>query len=354
MLFVKRRPPFSRRTLKRFVRRCLIALAVLAAILIIEEIDFQLRTPNVRSQGPNALWIRHHWVGNRHTEANYGALAGKLKRLGVTDAFFHVGPLRADGTVDPTRIRYARRMIAHMRKLAPNVRIQAYLGQVTTDGEGPLDLSKPSIRHSVINTAMQFLDMGFDGIHYDIEPIHSGNEGFITLLQDTHRLTDSREAVLSAAVPNAEPFPGTERVVRLIARNTGYWSKSYFRRVSRELDQVAVMTYDSAIPLPGLYGRSIAGIVKWSKHNGAKTLFIGIPTYDNVSASHWPWIENEQNAIRGLRRGIEALDIKERQEVGASIFAEWTTQPNEIRNYQKEWLQAKQEDYYHKHSGYSR
>lgn len=265
-------------------------------------------------------------------------LARKFAALKVSDAFFHVGPLKADGTIDPARIQYAKRMLAAMEKFAPHVRIQAYLGQVTTDGEGPLDLSKPEVRKSTINTAKRLLDIGFEGIHYDIEPIRSNDEGFIRLLQETHKLTRSRGVLLSAAVPNAEPFPGVERAVRLVAKNTGYWSKPYFRRACHELDQVAVMAYDSAIPLPGLYGRSVARIVRWSKRNGAKCLFVGIPTYDNVSASHWPWVENERNAIRGLRRGEALLSSKERKEVGASIFAEWTTQEDEIRAYRKEWL----------------
>lgn len=45
----------GRRTMRRVVRRCLIVVLILAALIVVEEMDFQLRTPNVYSQGPNAL-----------------------------------------------------------------------------------------------------------------------------------------------------------------------------------------------------------------------------------------------------------------------------------------------------------
>jgi hypothetical protein len=54
------------------------------------------REPRAYGGTANALWARHQWVGERHTEADYRA-RGHAEADGITDVFFHVGPLDGDG-----------------------------------------------------------------------------------------------------------------------------------------------------------------------------------------------------------------------------------------------------------------
>ncbi|MGH3242574.1 MAG: hypothetical protein ACRDNL_19520, partial [Spirillospora sp.] len=129
--------------------------------------------PQARGTSVNALWAQHEWVGEPHTDAEYRALGKLLQRNRISDVFFHAGPFEADGTVPAHKYRYARQLIQAVRTYAPGVRAQAYLGQIRmVDGYGLIDLDDPKVRERVLKTDAAFLDLGFDGIHYDFEPIY--------------------------------------------------------------------------------------------------------------------------------------------------------------------------------------
>jgi hypothetical protein len=312
--------------------------AVLFIVVIWEEVAFRVRSPNVCSQGCNAIWVRHCWLDQPHAATEYRALARKLAAMRISDAYVHAGPLNADGTVSPRRIRYAKDLLDGMKKISPGLRIQAWLGQVECGGGGPLKLSSAAVRKGIVRTCERLLELGFDGIHVDIEPIWSGNRDFIRLLRQIHTLTRSRHAVLSVAAYKPERVRGIGWAAGVIARNPGYWTREYFLEVAGEVDQVAVMCYDTATPLPSLYGRSIAWMVRWSVGHGVDNLIVGVPTYDNRTASHYPYVENITNALRGVKRGVAALDEEDRKHVGVGIFAEWTTSGSEWETYRSMWL----------------
>jgi hypothetical protein len=126
------------------------------------------------SRGVNALWARHQWVGQAHRDDEYRALAQILRQGEISDVFFHVGPLDPDGTIPPARYAHARELLAAMDRLVPGVRAQAYIGQVTRQGAGPLDLGRQAVRDRIVRTAQTFLDLGLEGIHYDLEPVYPG------------------------------------------------------------------------------------------------------------------------------------------------------------------------------------
>jgi hypothetical protein len=149
---------------------------------------------------PNSLWAQHSWVGGTHSDCEYRTFARQIRQLGLTDVFFHAGPFRPDGTVAPDGHEHARALVDALHDLVPGVRLQAYLGQVEGTGPEDLDLSDPAKRERVVTTAAEFLDLGFDGIHYDVEPIRNGDQRFIDLFDRTRSVTGPRDAVVSVAV----------------------------------------------------------------------------------------------------------------------------------------------------------
>ncbi len=326
----------------RLTRKRLLTIAgfllVIGLLIIAEEFTFRSRVPAVTSEGHNALWIRHAWVGEPRSEAQYRDLALLLTEMKMSDAYVHTGPLLADGTIDRNKARAIRDFVASMKKLAPEVRLQAWLGQVERRGGGPLDISSAKTRSAIIRTAEWLLDLGFDGIHYDIEPIHSGDRDFIALLETTHLVTRKRGAVLSVAASKPSPVSAMVWIAERVATNPGYWNRDYFLKVAHQVDQVAVMAYDSGIPLPGLYGRDIAWIVEWSVANGVDDLLIGIPTYEKGSLAHIRRVENVGTAISGLQAGVARLNGDDRRKVGAAVYAEWTTSDSEWREFRRRWV----------------
>ncbi|MCL5035585.1 MAG: glycosyl hydrolase family 18 protein [Chloroflexi bacterium] len=324
--------------LKKLFLVVICAAGVFLVSLVFCECIFRFHVPEIYSEGGNALWLKHSWVGDRHTPDEYRSLAARLKKMKITDAYFHSGPFNGNGTVNRDRFSNAPELIKNMKKLAPDIRLQAWLGQIEAKAGGPLDLSSPATRKNIIDTSCKFMDMGFDGIHYDIEPIYSGDGDFLSLLKDTRKSTKSRGKVLSVAAHKPEPVPNIESILRKFISYTGYWKRSYFLDVARETDQVAVMSYDSGAPVPFLYGNLVSWITEWSVKNGVQNLYVGVPSYDEITGGHNPRVENVGNALMGLKKGASKLKPGDRKKVGSAIYADWTTSDEELGIYMKEWI----------------
>lgn len=301
--------------------------------------------PRARGTEANALWARHQWVGEPHTDAEYRALATLLKRNRMTDVFFHAGPFEADGTVPPAKYRYARRLIEAMREYAPGVRAQAYLGQIrVVDGDGVIDLDDPEVREQVLKTDAAFLDLGFDGIHYDFEPIYPDDHAFMTLMKRTRELTRSRGAVLSVALEQLTLLDAAQPVYRALLPRGGRYhqpprpTQDFLRDVAGLADQVAIMTYDVALPTEALTGWHFAWHTRTTLEliGDRTTVFMGVPTYRPLM---W-WAEELPVALRGVRRGIDGLERPPGRPYGVGVYAGWTTRPDEWARYRAMWLPA--------------
>jgi hypothetical protein len=322
------------------------ALAVVAAVVLLITWVWWRAEPSVgqRSRGVNALWARHQWVGQAHSEQEYRMLADTLYREEISDVFFHAGPLNPDGSIPPSRYAHARQLLAALHRLAPGVRAQAWIGQVTRRGGGPLDLASQAVRERIVGTARILLELGFDGIHYDIEPVYPKDGGFLDLLTRTRAVTSRRGVVLSVSLEQLELVNGTQTVAGAVLRGVHYPprpSRRFLKQVATRVDQVAVMAYDTELPADWLVGWHFA----WQAEHVTEligdqvTVFIGVPTYEQ--GQPFRWAENLRTAIRGVRRGLDRLGHQPTHPVGLAIFAEWTTTPEEWALYQAAWAPSR-------------
>jgi hypothetical protein len=299
--------------------------------------------PEARGTEANGLWARHQWVGEPHADAEYRAFGELLKRNRITDVFFHAGPFEADGTVPAAKYRNARQLIEAMRKYAPGVRSQAYLGQIrVVEGKGVIDLDDPAVRERVLKTDAAFLDLGFDGIHYDFEPIYPDDRAFLALMDRTRELTRSRGRLLSVALEQPTLFDALQPVYKALIPRTGTVhypprpTKDILRAVADRADQVAIMTYDVSLPT-----RSLAGW-HFARHTRATlvligdrtTVFMGVPTYRPLLE----WAEDLPVALRGVRRGVDQMERPPKRPYGVGVYADWTTRPDEWARYRSTWL----------------
>jgi spore germination protein YaaH len=141
----------------------------------------------------------------------------------------------------------------------PKLRVEAWLGDVVLPEKDPgLDLEQSAVRDRITASSAQVLDLGFDGVHFDLEPVRSGSVGFLALLDQVRALTADRQAVFSIAAPQIDPLPGLHRAGIAVADHGKYWSQDYFAAAARRVDQIAVMSYDTAMPIESLYGGYVA------------------------------------------------------------------------------------------------
>lgn len=292
------------------------------------------------SNGPNAVWSRHQWVGESHSEAEYDALADELRRNAITDAFFHVGPLEADGTIPAARYPNARELIKNLKARYPKLRPQAWIGQVLPEGGGPLLLSDESVRRQIVETSKTFLDLGFSGIHYNLEPVPSGDQSFVDLLKRARAMTKAAGGILSISAEEPDPSGPAGDIARTLSNGYHAWDYSYYLEVIPLVDQMAVMAYDSGVPFDWLYTalvrRYTARLV--TLVGGKVTLFMGVPTYEDRNLGHVPEVENISSSLAGIQQGLEGYSSAELRNFGVAIYAQWTTDEAEWAIYRRTWL----------------
>lgn len=317
----------------------------LAALVLAGAWVWWQKEPEARGTEVNALWARHQWVGEPHGDGEYRALARLLKESRITDVYFHAGPFEADGTVPPAKYRNARDLIEAMRRHAPDVRSHAYLGQIrVVDGKGVIDLDDPAVRERVLRTDATFLDLGFDGIHYDFEPIYPDDEAFMTLMDRTRELTRARGRLLSVALEQPALLDAAQPVYKALIPRTGPVhypprpTARFLRRVADRADQVAIMTYDVHLPTQSLTGWHFARHTRATLEliGDRTTVFIGVPTY----RTPLEWAETLPVALRGVRRGVDELDRPPKRPYGVGVYADWTTRPDEWARYREVWPPA--------------
>jgi len=294
--------------------------------------------PLQRQAGPVGLWLEHRWVGEPQSDAAYDALADELRGLGVTDVFAHVGPLDGQGAIPLQRYPNAASFVAALHARLPGVHVQAWMGQMEKRRGGPLDLADAATRAGILRTAAIFLDLGFDGIHYDIEPLQRDDGTLHALLDTTRALTRARGRLLSLATTEIEPFAGANILVNTALPDAVLWSPSDYRDAAARVDQLAVMSYNTALPWDWLYGafialetRRIAAAV-----DGKATIMMGVPTYEEPGWTFHPAAENMESALRGVRLALADADPTAGRP-GVAIYARWTTDAAEWATYRRLW-----------------
>ena len=214
---------------------------------------------DTRTRGRDAIWLGHAWVDGRRNGRDLDAFAERIRGTGIKDLYVHAGPLEHNGTLPATGYPKARWLLDAVHRTLPGIRVQAWLGDVlATEGPAGLRLERGASRAAVVDSARQILDAGFDGVHFDLEPLHSGDRHYLSLLDDLHALTKARGATLSVAAHQIDPLPAAHSVVGTLSGSPKWWSQKFFGQVARRVDQIAVMSYDTWMPLEGMYGGYVA------------------------------------------------------------------------------------------------
>ena len=114
-------------------------------------------------------------------------------------------------------------------------------------------------------------------------------------------------------------------------------------QLALESDQLTVMTYDTGLWWPRAYRWLVSEQVRQvlpavQIANRRCRVLIGVPTYARGGLSHAAWSENLTNALAGVRDGLACKPAGEESLAGVALFADYTTQPAEWRDYRRLWL----------------
>ncbi|WP_309050426.1 hypothetical protein [Streptomyces sp.] len=295
---------------------------------------------DARTRGKDAIWLGHAWVDGRRTDADLAAFAERIRGTGIRDLYVHAGPLDHDGTLRADRYPRARWLIDAVHRTMPGIRVQAWLGDVlATEGPVGLRLEDPRSRAAVAGSTRQILDAGFDGVHFDLEPLHSDDAHYLSLLDDLGRLTRARKVPLSVAAHQIDPLPGAHSVLGVVSGGSEkWWSQEFFGQVARRVDQIAVMSYDTWMPLEGMYGGYVAQQTSLALEVTPEStdLLMGLPFFHEDDLGHHESAETVAAAVRGTRLGLGRTDPG-RERFGVALYVDFAAREEDWAAYRAGW-----------------
>ncbi|WP_406725675.1 hypothetical protein WJ438_14895 [Streptomyces sp. GD-15H] len=288
----------------------------------------------------DALWLGHAWVDGRKKDADVTALARRLEGTGIRDLYVHSGPLEHDGSLPKSRYPRARWLIESVHREIPGVRVQAWLGDILAP-EHPeaLHLERAESRAAILRSTREILDTGYDGVHFDLEPLHSGDGDYLELLDALHRETDSRNVPLSVAAHQIDPLPGFHSSWGAVTGHPKWWSQEFFGQVARRVDQIAVMSYDTMQPLEGTYGGYVAQQTALALEvtPPGTDLLMGLPFFKENRFGHWAHAETVPAAVRGVRLGLSRTDA-DRARFGVALYVDFAATEADWTAYREDWV----------------
>ncbi|MER6613841.1 hypothetical protein [Streptomyces xantholiticus] len=292
-----------------------------------------------RTRGKDAIWLGHAWVDGRKKDADVKAFAEQIGGTGIKDLYVHAGPLEHDGTLPAGRYARARWFIDAVHREMPGIRVQAWLGDVlANDGPDGLHLDDTTSRDAVVVSAEQILDTGFAGVHFDLEPLLSGDRDYLSLLDDLRTLTRDRKAQLSIAAHQIDPLPAAHSVNAAVTGREKWWSQEFFGQVARRVDQIAVMSYDTWMPREFMYGGYVAHQTELALEVTPEStdLLIGLPFFHEDDLGHHENAETVAAAVRGTRLGLGRTD-RDRKRFGVALYVDFAAEDGDWEAYREGW-----------------
>lgn len=291
------------------------------------------------NRGTNAAWLGVEWANEAHSAQEIATLGSDLDRRQIRYVFVYTSYLRSDGQFNPT-YGHMTDFVSRLKATDPALHIQAWIGL-------PLryvDLNDTTVRRKIVQFCVDLVGTTrVDGIHLDPEPIPTDEEDVLALLEELRDALGA-DPTLSIATRRIWPvFPDVRwPLVRQVA-----WRASYYRAVSQRVDQVVVMTYDTAIPAAFLYRHWMRFQVIEVSHAVDGTgvqLFFGIPTSEEKTWTHWPWVENMRSGLEGVIDGLNDAESRTAAIAGVAIYPYWETDEAEWRIYEELWLGQLEDD----------
>jgi len=314
-----------------------------------------------KSSGQDALWLGHGWLagpdagaggagagsgsggrdsygGNGGNGGNGGgglaALTARIRGSGVSDVYVLAGQLSAGGQLDPSQYAGAAAFLRSFHAALPHVRVCAWLNG--TVGQEQLNLDDTATRAAVVASAAALLHAGFGGISYDLTPVASGDSGLLDLLDATRAL---HPGILSVDAPKVEPLAGMGLLAALIMRRPVFWTSGYLGDVASRVSQVALMSYDTGVPVPSWYSGYVAretGIALRAVPAGVG-LVIGLPAFAGSTLGHHGSAETVPAAIHGVRVALTDSHHP-RRTLGVGLYTADSATAQDWSAYQSGWV----------------
>ena len=292
------------------------------------------------NRGQNAAWLSVDWSKDAHTQDEIRALADEMTRHQIQTIFVYVSYLKPGGYFNPT-FDHAAEFVRAYKAVRPDATVEAWIGipldKPTISAPGYVHIDDPAVQVKIASFCKRLVDeIGFDGVHLDPEPIPSGDEDTLQLLDAVHAAIGSGK-ILSLATREIIPIWNDAPLPPAF----GLWQAGYYRRIAERVDEIAAMTYDSTMRSPRLYEQwlrfQVIGITHAVQGTNAR-LLLGVPTSEEETWTHVPRAENMHTGLRGLVAGLNDAGAAPGSVSGVAIYPHWETDAAEWAEYDRVWL----------------
>ncbi len=285
--------------------------------------------------GENGLWIGHKWYSGRDVRSGepvppdeIARLTQRLRASRIRYLFVHVGPARLEGDIEDS----ASALFAQLRSAYPEGVFLAWLG-------ARLDrvaLNQADWRSNIVALNEKLRSEGFDGVHFNLEPLRDAEPGYLDLLASV-RATMGDEWIISQATPRSAVLD-----VPVVGISENFWSGGFYRATMDFANQTVLMAYNTNLRLEPLYVTFVRDqtlrLTQWACTARSHQLLIGIPAYQDTPDHHTSRVENVRNASLGVRSALESLAERPTCFGGVSIYANWVTDDSEWSDFETHWL----------------
>jgi len=284
--------------------------------------------------GTNGIWVGHKWYSGREVRsgapvdpAEIAPLVVRLRAARIRYLYVHVGPARSDGFVEDS----AAPLFSELKRAYPEGVFLAWLGARVEK----VELDSAEWRANVVTQNEHLRAEGFDGVHFNLEPLRDAEPGYLDLLAEV-RTRMGGSWLISQATPRSAVFGiplGSWR---------GSWSAAFYRSTMHFSDQTVLMAYDSNLPFQWAYVAFVSDqtrrLTRWACEAVDHELLIGIPTYQDHPLDPSSEIETVPNAARGVRSGLATFSQRPRCFAGVSLYSNWVTDDSEWSEFERHWL----------------
>ena len=318
--------------IKKFIRSLIRILLLLSIVLGIPTIIYCFWSSGKQINDGrhdlrrNGMWLQHGWLATDdwlsrnskdfshfRSSESIETLSERLNTYGIKYVFPHACPCSHTGNISPVNHAQLEKFLNH---IGTETKVIPWVGGVLHEH---CTLSDSNWRETFIKSIKNLLDNHprLAGIQVNIEPLDSGDTDFLLLLDELRvEIGESKMISIAAYPPPTRWQPGIDV----------HWEEDFYREVSKRVDQVAPMMYDTAIVLEKPY---IKLMVQWTKEvlawSGDTEVLLGIPAYEDQGVGyHRPEVEHIESALKGIHTALSSYEKLPTNYAGIAIYSEWT------------------------------
>lgn len=220
----------------------LIFIAVGTVVVILSNQNELFRRQSYCSVNNNAAWISVDWTSQPVDKTAINQLAKEAASRKIRYLYPFTTYVR-ENDFSPS-YSYATEFVSTFKQFNQETYLLAWVGiplKRTGDigVDGWTDLSNEVERQTIVKFVLNLVEeSGFDGVHLNVETVWAENQDYLLLLDEMKEALGT-EYILSVT---GHTWRNEEKPIDV---GDYRWHGKYYQEVSKRVDQIVVMTYDS-------------------------------------------------------------------------------------------------------------